>query len=41
MIAKCVRRRGSSNAFKVTPGGTITQIIDLFGDGAATFSHSE
>ena len=23
----------SQNAFKITPGGTITQLIDLFGDG--------
>ena len=32
-----VRRGGSSdNAFKITPGGAITQIIDCTGDGWAT-----
>ena len=25
---------GSSNAFKISPGGTITEIIDATGDGA-------
>jgi hypothetical protein len=28
----------SDNAFKITPGGVITQIIDTSGDGAATRS---
>jgi hypothetical protein len=31
----------SSNAFKITPSGTITQIIDASGDGAGhTLSHT-